>query len=119
MANLGKKGDLYLARFRYQGKEYKKSLKTTQPADARAAMHGIERAIHGLTTGLIQIPPGVDPGDFIVSGGSLREAARARRRVPALANLIDEYLANLSHKAPSSVRVGSSPIMGPGRPSGV
>ena len=69
MANLGRKGDLFVARFRYQGKEYKKSLKTTRLADAQAAMHGIERAIHGLTTGLLQVPPGVDPGDFIVSGG--------------------------------------------------
>ncbi len=102
MANLGKKGDLYVARFRYQGKEYKKSLKTTQAADARPAMHGIERALHGLTTGLLQIPPGVDPGDFILSGGTLREAARPRRRVPPLSALIDEYLANLSHKAPST-----------------
>ena len=40
MANLGRKGDVYLARFRYQGKEYKKSLKTTSLSDARAAMHG-------------------------------------------------------------------------------
>jgi hypothetical protein len=69
MANLGKKGVLYVARFRYQGKEYKKSLKTTRSADARAAMHGIERASHGLTTGLIRIPVGVDSGDFNVSGG--------------------------------------------------
>ena len=39
MANLGKKGDVYVARFRFQGKEYKKSLKTTNLADAEAAMH--------------------------------------------------------------------------------
>ena len=29
MANLGKKGKMYVARFRYEGKEYKRSLKTT------------------------------------------------------------------------------------------
>lgn len=103
MANLGKKGDLYVARFRFGGKEYKKSLKTTHKADAKAAMHGIERVIHGLTTGMLQIPLGIDPGDFIISGGTLKETARPRRRVPALSALIDEYLANLSHKAPSSV----------------
>jgi integrase len=103
VANLGKKGDLFVARFRYQGKEYKKSLKTSCLADARAAMNGIERAIHGLTTGMIQIVPDIDPGDFIVSGGTIKEAARPRRHVPALASLIDEYLANQSHKAPSSV----------------
>jgi hypothetical protein len=75
VANLGKKGDLFVARFRYQGKEYKKSLKTSCLADARAAMNGIERAIHGLTTGMIEIPPGIDPGDFIVSRGTLCAAA--------------------------------------------
>src|SRR5258708_720084 len=103
MANLAKKGDLYVARFRYLGKEYKKALKTTHLADARAAMHGIERAVHALLTGLLQIPNGVDPGDFIVSGGSIRVAARPRRRILTLAELIEEYLGNLSHKAPSSV----------------
>ena len=103
MANLGKKGELYVARFRYGGKEYKKSLKTDRVGDARAALKGVERIIHGLTTGMVQVPAGVDPGDYIVSGGTLREPPRPRRRVPSLSALIDEYLANLSHKAPSSV----------------
>jgi integrase len=102
MANLGKKGDLYVARFRYAGKEYKKSLKTTRIADAEGAMHAVERAIHGLTTGMLQIPPGVDPGDFILSGGTLKQAARRTQRVPALATLIDDYLAGQGHKAPST-----------------
>jgi integrase len=103
MANLGQKGNIYIARFRYRGKEYKKSLKTTRLADARAAMNGIERAIHGLTTGMIQLPAGIDVGDFILSGGTLKEAARPSRRCPSLAVLIKEYLGNQRHKAPSSV----------------
>src|SRR4051794_27780770 len=103
MANLGKKGVVYVARFRYGGKEYKKSLKTDRLADARAALKGIERIIHGLTTGMVQVPVEVDPGDYIVSGGTLKDPLKPRRRVPALSALIDEYLANLSHKAPSSV----------------
>ena len=78
MANLGKKGDLFVARFRYGGKEYKKSLKTDRLADARAALKGIERIIHGLTTGLVQVPAGVDPGDYIVSGGTLREPLKPK-----------------------------------------
>jgi integrase len=103
MANLGKKGVVYVARFRFGGKEYKKSLKTDRLADARAALKGVERVIHGLTTGLVQVPAGVDPGDYIVSGGTLREPPRPRRRGPPLSALIDEYLANLAHKAPTSV----------------
>lgn len=102
MANLGKKGDVFVARFRYEGKEYKKSLKTTRKADAEAAMHAVERAIHGLATGMLQIPPGVDPGDFILSGGTLKQAARRRPRVPTLASLIEEYLDGQGHKARST-----------------
>src|SRR4051812_380815 len=103
MANLGKKGDLYVARFRYAGKEFKKSLRTTDLADARAAMHAVERAIHGLTTGMLQLPPGVDPGDFILSGGTIKDAVRPRRRVPTMTALIEEYLGGQAHKAASSL----------------
>src|SRR5271166_1535877 len=84
------------------GREYEKSLKTTRKADAEAAMHAVERATHGLTTGMLHIPPGVDPGDFIISGGTLKQAARGRQRIPVLASLIDEYLASQGHKAPST-----------------
>ena len=103
MANLGKKGDVFVARFRFEGKEYKKSLKTTRKADAEAAMHAVERGIHGLATGMLQLPAGVDPGDFILSGGTLREASRRRQKAPTLAALIVEYLAGQGHKAASTV----------------
>jgi integrase len=102
MANLGKKGKVFVARFRYQGKEFKKSLKTSRKADAEAAMLGIERAIHLLVTGSIQVPAGVDPGDFIVSGGTRHQPAQTRKRSPSLAAVIDEYLNGQSHKAAST-----------------
>ena len=43
-------------------------------------MHAVGRAILGLAAGLIRVPPGVDPGDFIVAGGTPREARKARVR---------------------------------------
>ncbi|MFO0952631.1 MAG: tyrosine-type recombinase/integrase [Isosphaeraceae bacterium] len=103
MANLGRKGDLFVARFRYGGKEFKRSLKTTRLDDARAALGGVERTLHGLATGLVQVPPGVDPGDFILSCGTLRSAPQPKRRAVTLRALVDEYLGAQSHKAPSSV----------------
>jgi integrase len=103
LANLGRKGEIYVARFRWDGKEYKKSLKTTNLADARAALKAVERTIHGLTTGLIQVPDRVDPGDFILSGGKRTEGKKPRRPPLTLAALIDAYLTNQSHKAASSV----------------
>ena len=45
--------------------------------------------------------PGVDPGDFILSGGTLKQAAPRRAIAPSIVALIDDYLANQSHVAPS------------------
>jgi integrase len=104
MANLGKKNGVYLARFRYQEKEFKRSLKTADRKAADLAMHRIESALGQLALGLLRVPEGVDPGDFILSGGSLEapRAPRLRREVPALEKAVQEYRDNLAHLAPSN-----------------
>ena len=104
MANLGEKNGVYLARFRYLGREYKKSLKTTNRRDAEAALLEVQRTIHRLTVGMAVVPDGVDPGDFIISGGTLRAPApvtplRPQATVRAAAA---EYLGNLGHMAESN-----------------
>src|SRR5689334_14799262 len=71
MANLGQKDGVFHVRFRFHAKEYKKSLKTRDAGAAAAAVHLIELTIHRLHTGQARVPDGVDPGDFIVSGGTL------------------------------------------------
>ncbi len=70
MANLGQKGGVYHVRFRYRNREYKKSLKTRDPSAAAAARHLVELTLHRLLTGQARVPDGVDPGDFVVSGGT-------------------------------------------------
>src|SRR5262249_11341591 len=42
MANLGRKGDIYLIRFRYGGQQYKRSLKTKEKAEAEASKNSVE-----------------------------------------------------------------------------
>ena len=101
MANLGRKGEVYVARFRHLGEEYKKSLRTTGLADIRAARHAVERAVHGLGPGLLQVPDGVDARDFIRREGSLRRAAPGRQAAPPACVLADDYLANQAHLAAS------------------
>lgn len=96
MAHLSTKDGIFAARFRYQGKEYKKSLKTRDEATAQAAKHVIELTIHRLHTGQVQIRDGVDPGDFIVSGGTWTPrpvAPLAPAVFPATQALMDRYLA--------------------------
>ena len=46
MANLGIKNGTYIIRFRYEGKEYKRSLKTRSDSNAAAAKNSVELTIH-------------------------------------------------------------------------
>jgi hypothetical protein len=103
MANLGKKGGVYVARFRYEGKEYKKSLKTTNRGEAENALKNVEVGIHRLTTGLVRVPVGIDPGDFILSVCTLDHVRSNPRKAPTLTTLIDDYLAHQGHLAASYV----------------
>src|SRR4051794_27001241 len=99
MANLGQKNGVYVARFRYRGKEYKKSLKTSNSDHASAALRRVEDTLHWLTIGALSVPSEVDAGDFILSGGTFRAPVvvpRPRLR-PTLQDAVSEYLASLRH----------------------
>jgi hypothetical protein len=95
MANIGQKGGVFHIRFRFRGKEYKKSLKTRDRSAAQAARRVVELTLHRLLTGQAQVPADVDPGDFVLSGGTLARSgppgrpgrpAAARRRGPSPTN---------------------------------
>ena len=95
MANLGVKSGTYIIRFRYEGKEYKRSLKTRNEADAAAAKNSVELTIHRILTGFLTVPTGVDLGDFIISGGTLTEPPANHvepAHMPTTRSLMDEYL---------------------------
>src|SRR5690242_7937041 len=101
MANLGKKNGVFLARFRYLGKKYKRSLKTSDRKTADAAMNRIKDALHQLAINNKRVPNGVDPGDFIISGGTLEAPVRttSSMHVPTLRAAVEEYKQNLAHLA--------------------
>jgi integrase len=108
MANLGKKGEVFCVRFRLRGKEFKKSLKTKDESAARGALHLVELTLHRLHTGQLRVPERVDPGDFVVSGGTLTEPAERAPEpepappLPATRELIDLYTAALKPLAAPS-----------------
>ena len=64
---------IYLASFRFGGRQFTKSLKTKSRRSANAHRARIEETIRLLMSGRIQIPPGVDPGTFILSDGMVKE----------------------------------------------
>ncbi len=77
MANPGQKNGVYHIRFRFHGKEYRKSIGPGDAASADATKRSVELTLHRLLTGLIQVPAGVDPGAFILSGGTLPQPRKA------------------------------------------
>ena len=94
MANFGEKNGIFYVRFRFRGKEYKKSLKIRTKADADAARCLVELMIHRIFTGQVVLPSNVDAGDFIVSGGTLTEPVGPRQLpapLPSTTELIDEF----------------------------
>lgn len=103
MAHLTQKDGIYLVRFKHGGKHYKRSLKTRDRGEAKYALHRIEVAIHQLLTGQTEIPPGVDPGDFLVSGGTIKAPQRPPTIPPTVDELIEEFLASQFALAESSL----------------
>jgi integrase len=108
MASIDQKNGIFVVRFRHGGKQYKKSLRTSDKTDADGALHQVQHTIYRLTTGQLEVPPGVDPGDFIVSGGKLTAPPLAAKPPVAaprvtLVELIEKYLAAQFTKAESSV----------------
>ncbi len=103
MANISQKNGVFHVRFRFAGKQYKKSLKTSSGPDAEVATALVQRTIHWLATGQLQVPLGVEAGDFIVSGGTLKEPQRKLSPAPTLRSLIYEYLSQQGHKANTSL----------------
>jgi integrase len=92
MASLSQKGDIFIVRFRYADKEFKKSLKVRERSEAQNAKNSVEITLHRLLTGQIAVPQGIDPGDFIVSGGTLSERTSTKTKVPTVSDLITSYL---------------------------
>ncbi len=92
MAELIQKNQKYYVRFRLDGKRYKKSLKTTVESDAEGAKDIVNVCLYRIHTGQLIVPPDVDPGEFVVSGGTC--TSPKRQEVPTLQELVDEFAAS-------------------------
>jgi integrase len=119
MASLGIKNGVYHARFRFGEKNYKKSLKTHNKADAEMALHDVERALIGLEQRILAVPPGMDPAEFILMGGRspqppspphavavqvpVSSPASPLVQLPTVRELIDGYLTSQVQKASTTL----------------
>ena len=69
----------YRIRFRYAGKPYKRSLKTSEKREAEAIVGRVEETIRLLERGRLDIPLDADPGVFILSDGKLNGKLTAQQ----------------------------------------
>ena len=61
----------YLVRFRWWKREFTKSLHTTNETVANFGVARVNDTVMRLKRGLLTMPPEAEPGEFIVSGGTL------------------------------------------------
>ncbi len=81
----------YRVRFRFEGKEYKRSLRTKKHRVAHASLGQVEESLRMLEIGLTEIPAEIEEGTFIISGARIRKEKKLNRSVRTLANLFQIY----------------------------
>ena len=74
----------YIVCFRFDGQQYQRSLKTKNPAKAKAALGRVEHATYKVSTGEMSVPANVDPVDYIVWGDAA--VAKAEKAAETEAN---------------------------------
>ena len=85
---------LYRIRFRYGGRPYKRSLKTSDRVEAEGVAGRVQETIRLLERGRLELPPNADPGTFILSDGKLNAKPLAAKPL-TLAELFDLYVEKL------------------------
>lgn len=84
----------YSVRFRFQGRNVNRSLGTPDKRRAAGICSRIEETLRLLESGRINVPPGVDPFEYVFSDGKTKSKATSRRDI-GLTELYACYQAKL------------------------
>ncbi len=90
---------IYRIRFRYQGRPYKRSIKTVDAVEAVGLVGRVEETIRLLERGRIEMPADADPGLFIVSDGK-----QVKKTVTERADTLEELLATYQKSIPPGAK---------------
>jgi integrase len=105
---LDKASGYYRIGFRFGGKKYlrSKTLKIRDIRQAESKCGVIEQTIRYLDDGVLTLPEGIDPGEFILSGGKLtaRPVAVAPPKELTLKTMFDGYDTSIHSKEESTRR---------------
>src|SRR6266446_4104200 len=95
MAAVEVRGDRFRVVFRFQGKTWKKTLKTKSEKTAEHLRASVEELLGLVDRGIVQVPDGVDIPDFFASGGRVTRRVAEPPKILGLADLMDRFFASL------------------------
>ena len=98
MASLQNTASGFYIAFRFQGRRYKRSLKTKSERQAVGKRSRVEETIHLVESGRLEIPASVDVCDFLMAEGKIVERP-TKFREPNLKELCDEYFSCLPERS--------------------
>lgn len=94
MASLELRSNCYRVVFRYAGKKYSHSLRTSNRREAEVLLGGVDKTLMRLGQGLVELPPGADIVSFVLTDGVRTHKPKAAE-VVTLETLIQRYRDNL------------------------
>lgn len=80
----------YRIRFRFEGQEYKRSIRTANEREANAILGRVEETIILIERGRLEVPHDVDPASFILSDGK-RNGKSRNGQLRTVRDLFDRY----------------------------
>lgn len=80
----------YRIRFRFDGQEYKRSIRTANEKEANAILGRVEETIMLIERGRLEVPSDVDPATFILSDGKRNGKPRSGH-IRTLRDLFERY----------------------------
>lgn len=93
MASTHLRNTTWWVKFRFDGKQVFRSLKTNNTRNAERLKFQIERTVADIEQGRMPLPPDVDLWQFILSDGKLAFKPTMPAAQPTLAGLVDAYFA--------------------------
>jgi hypothetical protein len=100
---------VYQVRLRLGGRQYERSLKTAAKRDAQDKLGAIRTTLRHIREGVLNLPEGLDPVAFVVSGGKLKAAPTSVGESAALRPRRPPTLRQAGERSLASFPTGSKP----------
>lgn len=94
MASIEQRGRSFRVVFRYHGRRFARSLRTSDEKQATATLARLEDNLRRVELGTLSVPEGSDVATFLLSDGR-RSAKRERSEIRTLSQLLSSYFENI------------------------